>query len=56
VSRTLPLALIDLQGQYVTNYPVLFAGVVIASLPMLILYVLLQRQFVSGIMAGSSTG
>lgn len=56
VNRTLPLALIGLQGQYVTNYPVLFAGVVIASIPMLILYVVLQRQFVAGIMAGSSTG
>jgi len=56
VNRTLPLALIDLQGQYVTNYPVLFAGVVIASVPMLVLYVVLQRQFVAGIMAGSSTG
>ncbi|MHB1535048.1 MAG: carbohydrate ABC transporter permease [Acidimicrobiales bacterium] len=54
--RTLPLALLDLQGQYVTNYPVLFAGVVIASVPMMVLYVTLQRHFVSGIMAGSVTG
>lgn len=50
--KTIPLALLDFQGQFLTEYPLLFAGVVIASVPMTIAYVLLQRYFVAGITAG----
>lgn len=48
--------LISLEGQFMTNYPVLMAGSVIASLPMLILYLLLQRHFVQGIALSGSKG
>ncbi len=48
--------LISLEGQFLTNYPILMAGSVIASLPMLILYVLLQRHFVQGIALSGSKG
>nr|WP_106588407.1 carbohydrate ABC transporter permease [Salsuginibacillus halophilus] len=54
--KTLPLALLDFQGQYETNYPMLFTGVIIASLPMVLAYVLLQRYFVAGMTAGSVKG
>jgi raffinose/stachyose/melibiose transport system permease protein len=54
--RTLPLALLDFQGEYLTDYPLLFTGVVVASLPMIIAYALLQRHFVAGITAGSVKG
>lgn len=53
---TLPKALLDFKGEYTTNYPVLFAGVLIASAPMVIAYVLLQRYFVAGITAGATKG
>ncbi|WP_241535905.1 carbohydrate ABC transporter permease [Indiicoccus explosivorum] len=53
---TLPLALLQFQGQYSTNYPMLFTGVIIASLPMVIAYVFLQRFFVAGITAGAMKG
>jgi len=33
---TLPKALLDFKGEYTTNYPVLFAGVLVASAPMVI--------------------
>jgi multiple sugar transport system permease protein len=48
--------LISLEGQFMTNWPVLMAGSVVASLPMLILYVLLQRHFVQGIALSGSKG
>ncbi|MEU6402574.1 carbohydrate ABC transporter permease [Streptomyces sp. NPDC046985] len=54
--RTLPLALLDFQGEFQTRYPVLFAGVVIASAPVVVVYVLLQRHFVSGLTAGAVRG
>ncbi|MFC4064488.1 carbohydrate ABC transporter permease [Actinoplanes subglobosus] len=54
--RTLPLALLDFQGEYLTDYPLLFTGVVVASLPMVLAYAFLQRHFVAGITAGAVKG
>lgn len=54
--RTLPLALLDFQGQFLTNYPVLFSGVVVASVPMVIAYAFLQRFFIAGLSAGAVKG
>ena len=48
--------LTSLEGQYMTNYPVLMAGSVVASLPMLVLYLLLQRHFVQGIALSGTKG
>ena len=42
-------ALAKLQGQYVANYPDLMAASFLASIPMILLYLLFQRQFVEGI-------
>lgn len=46
--------LTTLKGQYLTDYPLLMAGSLIASLPMLVLYLFLQRHFVAGIAVGGS--
>ena len=54
--KTLPLALLEFQGQYATNYPMLFTGVIIASAPMVVAYVFLQRFFVAGMTAGAVKG
>lgn len=54
--RTLPLALLDFTGEFLTDYPLLFTGVVIASLPIVATYLLLQRYFVAGITAGAVKG
>lgn len=54
--RTLPLALLNFQGEFLTRYPLLFAGVVIASAPVLVVYLFLQRYFVSGLTAGAVRG
>ncbi|MBL1992582.1 carbohydrate ABC transporter permease, partial [Klebsiella pneumoniae] len=46
---TLSVGLSSLQGQYATNYPVLMAGSFLAILPMLLLFIFLQKQFIEGI-------
>ena len=38
-----------LQGQYTTNYPQLMAGAVLAIIPMIILFMAFQKQFIEGI-------
>ena len=49
--QSMPLAagLAKLQGQFSSNYPELMAGSLIACIPMLVLYLLFQRQFIEGI-------
>lgn len=46
---TLSAGLASLQGQRLTDFPVLMAGALMASLPMIILFSLLQRQFIASI-------
>lgn len=54
--KTLPVALLDFTGEFLTNYPLLFTGVVVASLPVVVAYVFLQRYFVAGMTAGAVKG
>jgi multiple sugar transport system permease protein len=50
----LSAGLASLQGQYLTDYPVLMAGAVLATWPMVVLFILLQKRFIEGIaMTGS---
>ncbi|MDP9985500.1 carbohydrate ABC transporter permease [Arthrobacter sp. FW306-05-C] len=49
-------AINNLQGQFLNNYNLLAAGAVITVIPTLIIYLLLQRQFVAGLTLGSSKG
>lgn len=48
---TMPVSagLATLQGEHVTNYPVLMAGSLLASLPMIALFVIFQRYLLRGI-------
>ena len=46
---TLSSGLSTLRGQFTTNFPVLMAGSLLAMLPMVILYLIFQRQFIEGI-------
>lgn len=47
--ETLPPGLATLQGAFTQNYPVVMAGAVVASVPVLILYVLAQRHIIEGV-------
>jgi multiple sugar transport system permease protein len=46
---TLAAALAKLQGQYATNFPQLMAASLIACIPMIIIYLIFQKQFIEGI-------
>ena len=46
---TLSSGLATLRGQFSTNFPVLMAGSLLAMLPMVIIYLIFQRQFIEGI-------
>lgn len=54
--RPITSALANLQGQYFTNQNLLAAGALITAIPTLIVYVLLQKQFVAGLSLGASKG
>lgn len=54
--RTLPVALSFFQNQYTAQVPLLAAAATIVSTPVLVLYVLLHRQFIEGMIAGSVKG
>ena len=46
---TLSAGISSLQNQYFTKYPLLMAGSAMAMIPMLILYLIFQKQFIEGI-------
>ncbi len=56
LKRTLPIALATFQGQYTTQWGIVFAGSLIAVLPVIVLFVFLQRYFIAGITAGAVKG
>jgi raffinose/stachyose/melibiose transport system permease protein len=54
--RTAPLGLAFFQGQYTSGIALLAAGAVIVALPVVVLYLFLQRHFIQGIVEGSTKG
>ena len=53
---TLPVALSLLQSNYFVDYSVVMAGVILSTIPLLILFVIAGRHLVSGIMQGAVKG
>ncbi|MGI5239855.1 carbohydrate ABC transporter permease [Dactylosporangium sp. CA-139066] len=54
--RPITSALANLQGQFVANQNLIAAAALIAATPTLVVYVLLQKQFIAGLSLGSSKG
>jgi multiple sugar transport system permease protein len=54
--RPITSALNNLSGQFFTDTNLLAAGAVLVALPTLIIYIVLQRQFVKGLTLGSTKG
>lgn len=48
-STTLSAGLAKMQGQYASNFPELMAAALMACLPMIIIYLIFQKQFIEGI-------
>ncbi|MBO3731759.1 carbohydrate ABC transporter permease [Glycomyces niveus] len=54
--RTLMVGVTSLRGQYSADIPTFAGGVLIAALPVLVLYLCFQRQIATGVTAGSTKG
>lgn len=50
--KTLPVGLVDMQSRLLTNWPVQFAGLTMAAIPMIALFLIGQRQFLRGLSDG----
>ena len=51
--RTLPIAIALFQGQYSTSWGLVFAASLLAIIPVIIVYIVFQRYFVSGLTTGA---
>ncbi|MGT2715663.1 carbohydrate ABC transporter permease [Streptococcus respiraculi] len=50
---TLMLALTQLKGLYTVNYPLVITGALLATIPLLIVFVIFSRQLIAGITEGA---
>ena len=53
---TLPVAVANLLGEHVLDLELMMASSVLTIIPVLLLFVLLQKQYIAGLMAGSVKG
>jgi raffinose/stachyose/melibiose transport system permease protein len=51
--KTIPTGLLAFSTRYVTDYSLLFSALSIVTIPMIVIYVVFNRQIVEGITAGS---
>jgi raffinose/stachyose/melibiose transport system permease protein len=54
--RTLPVGMLFFQGRFTIDYGLMTAGVLIISLPVTILFLVFQRDFVRGLASGALKG
>jgi raffinose/stachyose/melibiose transport system permease protein len=55
-SRTVPVGLLQFQGEFSTQYTLLMAGIVISIAPVILIFLFLQRFFVAGLTRGALKG
>lgn len=53
---TLMVAIYQFFGQYVSEYGYAFAGIIMASLPVIVAFIFLQKYFIKGLTAGAVKG
>lgn len=51
-SRTIPVGLLAFQGDFQTNMGAVFAGLAIATVPVVVLFLVFQRHITKGIALG----
>ncbi len=54
--RTLVLFQYNFKGEHATQYPLVFACLLVSMLPMMIFYFFMQKQIIGGMMAGAVKG
>lgn len=52
----LQVALMNFHGEFITKYPLLMAGLTITALPIIIIYILMQKYIVKGVTQGAIVG
>jgi raffinose/stachyose/melibiose transport system permease protein len=52
----MPVALTNFNGQYTVNYPQLLAAMVVAVLPVVLIYLSFSKNVIEGMTAGSVKG
>ncbi len=55
-NRTVQLTLYDFMGKYATSYNLLFADVLLITIPMLIIFLIFNKKIVDGMVAGAVKG
>jgi len=53
LKRTLPIAIYSFQGQHGTEWGLTFAAMLIALIPVVLIFIVLQRYFTSGLTSGA---
>lgn len=54
--QTLPLGIALMQAEFTTNYGLMMAGAAIASIPMILIFLICQKSFTQGITVGAVKG
>lgn len=54
--QTLPLGIATVQAEFTSNYGLLMAGAALASIPMIIIFLICQKSFTQGITIGAVKG
>ncbi|MGV8908031.1 MAG: carbohydrate ABC transporter permease [Propionicimonas sp.] len=55
-NATVQLTLFNFQSQAATSYNLLFANILVITIPMLVMYIIFQRQIVAGLTSGAVKG
>lgn len=55
-ARTIPLSIYSFTGEFVNQWNLIFAAVIIGSLPLVLLFLVLQKQFIQGMASGAVKG
>lgn len=54
--RTIPVGLTNFSGEHTTDYPQMMAALVIASVPVILIYLVFNRSVIKGMISGSVKG
>ena len=54
--RTLPIALLYFKSQFASDYGAMFAATMVVVIPSIVVFIVMQKQVVSGLVAGSVKG
>ncbi|HUS16557.1 MAG TPA: carbohydrate ABC transporter permease [Chloroflexia bacterium] len=55
-TMTLPVGVASLQNEFAVDYGLIFAGAAIAAVPMILFFLVFQRQFIEGVRIGALKG